>query len=233
MSQVYPDVSGRNATYEGLVLGMGSTSYWTLGETNGTVAEDLAGNDDGTYNNNTLGVSPGPIARVAGGSRAASFNGTSSSVEIGAIDEVSVSNPYTITVWIKSANTATTNQKIVSITQNESNRNVISVDANFLVTNNYSGEFNVQSTAFTDTTLWHHVAIVHDGSLNVSGYLDGASFTGSHTDGSNSSKFGRIGSNRPGDIGWFDGLIAHVAIFPYALTPAQIESLYLCGLSGQ
>jgi len=33
-SLVYPDVSGRNATYEGLVLEMGPVGYWPLQETN-------------------------------------------------------------------------------------------------------------------------------------------------------------------------------------------------------
>jgi hypothetical protein len=93
--------------------------------------------------------------------------------------------------------------------------------------------FDLASIPGFDITEWHQYTGVYDQTdpgAELKLYVDGllravASQTGA-IDASGQPVY--IGyDNNPGDVRWFDGLIDEVAIFDYALTPAQIRGHWM------
>jgi hypothetical protein len=236
-SLVYPDVSGRNATYEGLVLGMGPVGYWPLQETNGTLAEDLgSGNNDGTYTNTPTLGDAGPIARVAGGSRGVGLNGTTQHV-LGPTIDITAYTAMATAIWFKATDTVTT-QVIMDVRWSGTDGYRILLTANKLRCSPDDGDFFDIDVAFTDTTVWHQVVFTQDnnggGGTTERMYLDGveAGTGGGQFDFANANGLVDMGARNDGGLP-FVGQLAHAMLFDYASTPAQIEALYLCGLNGQ
>ena len=94
----------------------------------------------------------------------------------------------------------------------------------------------ISNRSFTDTSEWHHAAVVvtdiGGGSVQADLYVDGVlegSDTGSQIDRSNWDTDLRIG--RPGSgTRFFDGAIDEVGVWTEALTPAQIAGLWRSGV---
>ena len=94
----------------------------------------------------------------------------------------------------------------------------------------------ISSNTFTDTSQWHHASVVvtdiGGGSLQADLYIDGVlegSDTGDQIDRSNWDTDLRIGQGGA-SIRNFDGTIDEVSIWTQALTPAQINELWLSGV---
>ncbi len=210
----------------------GAQHFWRLGETSGTTGYDYTGYQDLTENAGVGHSGPGSGAIAGDNNGSSTFDGSSSGF---AVDPTPLTGPNTFTeeAWFKT--TSTSGGKIVSFgdqpTGNSSNydRHIyMSPDGHvwFGVYNNGSYTVNT-NTAYNDGA-WHHVV----GTMSSSGvvlYVDGKKI-GSNTGTSVAQPYTgywRIG----GDSAWngnpyFQGSIDDVAIYPTALTLAQVQKHY-------
>jgi hypothetical protein len=148
----------------------------------------------------------------------------------GASDYFTTSNAFTsltsfsISAWFKSDDTVTAAQAITSSRINAIGTSQgldIYLGSNTLVARVYNNGATEVTTAFTDTTSWHHVAMTYNGTT-LEMYLDGVSkgtATGVYT---NSAADWLIGKWN-GGANYFNGNIDEVAIFDYALSARQIK----------
>ncbi len=233
---VYPDVSGRQATYEGLVLSMSPVGYWPLQETNGSVAVDLgSGGNDGTYiNAPTLGSQPGPIARVAGVSRAMLTPGGKYAKATGLNDLQTL----TMIAWFL-IDDVDDNRTIVSLSVDGTGNQRCSMLVNGAAADvlGYWDSTNSWLRPGGEPTIgkWHFAAVVavangfngvyFDGDLVISRSLGDVLPVGKVVAyiGMEDETLGEV----------WKGQIAHAAVFSSRLTDAQIKTLYLCGRDGQ
>ena len=243
LSLVYPDVSGRQATYEGLVLSMTPVGYWSLQETNGTVAEDSgSGGNDGTYNNTPMLGAPGPIARVAGGSRSVSFNGTDEYVEINGVTE-DRNGSFTVAAWVKPLNIAANADcpiargagvAFTGWAWRQAGSRIALLVPNAAL-DGWLTTTECQTGVLVDDT-WYHIAFVKNGA-DVLCYQDGIladSFTmASATMGDAGNPLVLGAGYNIGLRDYWQGQEAHVTIINGVPTLEQIKTLYLCGRDGQ
>jgi hypothetical protein len=88
-------------SYQQSLLSLNPIAYWPLTETSGTVAHDLVGNYNGTYNGGYLLAQSGPTNSFLGSpSHSAFFDGNSAYVEIpeGPFD---ISGSLTVVIWVE------------------------------------------------------------------------------------------------------------------------------------
>ena len=201
--------------YESQILADGPSHYWRLGEASGTVAIDSIGGADGTI---TGGVTLSQPGATADGNTAMTFNGTT-----GRIDTPSVTLPTAVTVeaWVQSTPGV---HPIVSVGLGPVV--VFHLDGHVLKLYDQfnSDQYQANPTPLS-TGVWHHVLWVLDGTL-LKFYVDGvfaSSVTFTHS----------VPNVGPLSIAWSAyanlygaGLIDEVAIYPYALTAAQILKHY-------
>ena len=209
--------------YRALVLSHGPAAYYPLDETSGTTAFDLSGNGlDATYNNVLLNNA----GALGSATKAAAFNGTSSYVQLPGT--WGGGSAATLEAWVYIDNTAAT-QAIVAATT-----------ADFLHLQAGSGfcELYLDNTqqnlgSVPDTPgAWHHVVLaVSSGSSKL--YVDGVQTA------SNASAFTSIDVASDVRIGmgqnpgrFFNGRIDEVAIYNFALSPAQISTHYAAQADG-
>lgn len=211
------------------VYGDQPSLYWRLDETSGTTAQDatifgMDGNTDASVNLDQAGIlEPG---------RAYGFGAENAAV----VAQTPVNNPnvFTTEAWIKT----TTDQggKIVGFGNAASglsssyDRHVYMRNDGTLLFGTYSGVENVATTteSYNDGQ-WHHVVASMDGE-GMKLYVDGAlKSTNPQTTGQNYNGFWRIGGDRlwsGASSPWFDGLIDEAAIYPRALSAAEVDEHY-------
>ncbi|MGD2055097.1 MAG: Ig-like domain-containing protein, partial [Gammaproteobacteria bacterium] len=219
-------------------------SYWRLGESGGTSA-----NDDGVTGNTATynGVTIGQTGAISGdGDTSISFDGTDDYVEI-AHDDAYLIDDGTVQLWFK-ADDLLTEQGIFS-----KDSNSFDTGGHFTIRLKTDGSVEVRLQSTTDSYYvsslpgsvtaggWHHVA-VNFGSDGMELFLDGVSVdTNPYTGGLGTSS-GGIGNYEPIAIGantwqtgdqnltgmnqFFGGSIDEVAIIDQALTAEQIQTIY-------
>jgi Concanavalin A-like lectin/glucanases superfamily len=215
--------------YSAAVVADGASHYWRLGEPSGTTAADsIAGgaNAPGTISG---GVTLGQAGPLADGSTAMLFNGTTGKVQTAA--NIALVPPFTLEAWVKGAwaidsgvvsNTAggdgTGDFVMLAVRTGGQGRLYFEYSA--------GGNTSLESAGVFNNNQWHHLVGVCRASVSelfVDSVLDpngaSASLTGS--------------TNKPIAIGTsikyaqaLAGAIAEVAIYPLALTPAQIANHY-------
>jgi hypothetical protein len=163
------------------------------------------------------GVSPGPdAATVAVFTRASAGNGKYLG-GVAPLTFIPTSSAYTIEAWFK---TTTADCSIVNLAGTVN-------DGLWLSSGEWVG--SLMSGAINDGE-WHHLAVTFDGAtLDVTYYLDGATFGGSTDTSGRSFNSVTIGY---GPYGVFDGSIAHVAIYATELSAARIADHYAAGANG-
>lgn len=219
-------------SYASQVVADGASHYWRLGEPSGTTAADsVAGgaNAPGTISG---GVTLGQAGPLADGSTAMVFNGTTGKVQTAV--NLSLLLPLTIEAWIRGtwaadsgvvSNTAggdgTGDFLMLGVVGPGQGRPYLEYSA--------GGARNVPATVVLNNNQWHYVVGIFSDSgtpgnaLYVDGVADGAS-----------GGLSAVGStNKPLAIGssvkyaqFFPGAIAEVAVYPFALSPAQIATHY-------
>lgn len=200
-------------------------ALWRLGETSGTIAVDEMGLYDGTYvGSPTLGVS-GAVA----GNTAVSFS--SATQRMTKTTESSLRPAQcTVELWARPTSTQGTGICFISRAGGlvSSGLTIFKMNgaAQFWAASN-SSTWAVQKSVALTLNAWQHLAITYDG-VNVRAYKNGveigspvalASLHWETTGGI------RIGSD---DVNMylFDGSIDEVAIYNYALSPAQVLRHY-------
>ena len=215
-------------TYQQALLSLNPIAYWPLTETNGTVAHDLVGDYNGTYNGGCTLAQSGPTNSFFGSpSRSALFDGTSGYVDI-------PEGPFNITGGI----TTVTWVKLLAL---PSFAGLFGHgDASWRMSINGSGEPGASDGNASDATSptgildgnWHMVAYTYTGipgSDNGLLYVDGVLVANQNVTtvpaGNNLDVW--IGGSPDYATGrLLTANIAHAAIFTQALSAAQVEDLY-------
>jgi hypothetical protein len=208
--------------YSAQVLADGASHYWRLGEPSGTVAADsIAGgaNAPGTISG---GVTLGAAGPLADGSTAMTFDGATGQI----VTALPVTTPLLVTIeaWFRTTNLARESifSNIIGGSADSPVR--LSTANGFLSVEGY-GVVISDGVAVVNDNLWHHGVVTLTGTtaaLYVDGTLDkslAATRTGA------GAHPGVVGSSA-WDPRVFSGTLAEVAVYPLALTPAQIAAHY-------
>ena len=214
-------------TYQQSLLSLNPIAYWPLNETNGTIAHDLIGNNNGAYIGGFTLAQAGPTNAIFGSpSQSALFNGTSGYVDIPE-GPFNVTGAVSVVAWV----------------------DVLTVpgfaglfghgDASWRMSINSSGEPGASDGSATDATApssivdgnWHMVAYTYTGvpgNNNGLLYVDGALVSGNNVTAAPAGDGLDVwigGSPDYGTARLLNAKIAHAAIFTQALTATQVQDL--------
>jgi hypothetical protein len=222
--------------YASAVLAHSPRAYWRLGEVAGTTAADEAGASPGAYSGGvSLGV-PGALPRDA--NTAARFDGVNDLVSMGdpasgALDFGA--GDFTVEAWVKT--TVNGERGVVGkrgasgpywqVTVTDDSGHVGHVRAN--VSDGAVSRQVYGPAIRVDDGAWHHVAVAFDRDAGTTVYVDGASlFTPGAATG-DVSNAGAFGVGKFSSYSHFQGDIDEVAVYPSALSAAQIRAHYDAG----
>jgi hypothetical protein len=158
--------------------------------------------------------------------QAFSLDGTGDYVDCGSAYVDAGATALSISMWFK-ADTTAGNKGLFAIGAFGGTADIVSIYINNSVLTAYSGT-GTASVAFTDTSSWHHVALVY-ASSTVTLYLDGVAVkTGVFPSSINfTGKTTVIGSHYILGSYDFDGLIDDVRLYSRDLSADEIQALYL------
>ncbi len=187
-------------------------------ETNGSNQEVTYDFDGTKYF--TFGIAHEVIA-----SRRMEFDGNDDHIQVG--DRLDLTSAFTISAWVRTtgSNNDLSNKSIVSKDGSTNGYELVLTDANRVRFRNGNGE-NIRSSGRLDTNVWHHVAIIHDGttaSIYIDGVLDIAANIALPTDNSNTFT---IGANYRSDTDIqkeFAGDLDEIRIWDAALTADELR----------
>ena len=208
----------------------GLVGWWRFDELAGTVAADSIGGHDGTLTGGaswTQGHHGGAI----------SFDGVDDSVEIGtSVVYATQAAAFSFSAWIDLTDYFNDTPDVMQIQSDTvSPFNVLlSADPNYLGISAGSGDSSwvaIKTSVQPTTTIWHHVAVVFDGSDPTlvgaySIYLDAVGQPVAAAGGYGSTtQASRIGAGRDVNNRWH-GLVEDVRIYARALSPADVAQAY-------
>jgi hypothetical protein len=204
------------------ILADGASNYWRLGEISGTVAVDKIGGANGTISGGVTLAQPGALAD---GDKAMAFDGATGNK----IKTTSVTIPAASTVEIFLNLTNTSSQRTYLAMRPEINLQLawLLSSGNTGVIQVYTGTFVTSTKTITVGDGWHHVVIVFLGSttlIYVDGVLDSTTAQ-THSLGTAPLRIGYDEADIASPIAWA-GTLDEVAIYPVALTAAQIANHY-------
>ena len=200
-------------SYKSLIYRDKPSYYWSLDEVSGLIAVDQIGGANGTISG---GVTLNQSGAVGKGML---FNGTTGQI----VTTANLPVVLTIEAWIKT--TAAVNQAILS---NYHVANGIWVGLDNLGRAQSFGANGRAGVKSINDGQWHHVVFLYKES-RVEIYIDGlVDVNGLETRSVSSSGplIGKDSSSLMGAPVYWNGTIDEIAIYPYALTPQQIQSHY-------
>ena len=213
------------AQYDVFIAELGPAAWWKLNDPLGAmVAYDSSGNGyTGTVNGEVVFGQPGPIVG-APQDTAALFDGTSGYLTTAYKPDGVVS----LIVWFR-----TTNTGLAVIADS----GAVTVSGGLYLLLNGNGANQVQCAVYSSTSqvnildpsicdgAWHLAAMTYDGAT-LRSYYDGSPGPMAAYSVAIASPVGTVlgSSAYPND--YFSGSIAEVAIFPYALSAAQVAKAY-------
>ena len=204
--------------------------YWRLDDTSGPTAADASGNNaTGVYSGGVTYQVPSPVTGSNG--TAVTFDGSSGT--IGSSQQYSDPTVYSEEAWF---NTTTTHGgKIIGFGNQQSgnsssyDRHVYMLDNGQLVFGTWTGQENIaQTTNSYNDGQWHYM-VATQGPDGMKLYVDGQlQATNPQTQAQSYTGYWRVGgdSDWGGDSPYFAGTIDEVAVYPYELTQAQVQTHY-------
>lgn len=221
------------STYRSAVLADAPTHYWRLGEAGGNVGLNWAGNRDLTL---AGGATRGTVGALSGDADpATTFPGSATTPASTTGTAESGPQTFTVEAWVRT--TTTRGGKIIGF-GNRNNAASTTYDRHLYMTNGGQIVFGVSpgtvrtvaSTAAFNNGQWHHVV----GTLSGAGlrlYVDGQ-LVGERADTTSAQAYtgywrvagdtvGTTWPNRPTSAA-LAGAVDEVAVYPSALSPAQI-----------
>lgn len=224
-------------TYLGAVLADNPVSLWRLGESAGPGALDSWGLNNGTYSGTPGYGTPGLITGDA--NTAVTFSGDDMAEAPFSSDLNNPAGPFSVEFW--TVKTTVTGSQVAYGSQDRS-----STRKGFYIGYNFGGFGNrwvcfmgntipAENVGFASTTVIqpgvrYHVVVTYDGTtarMYVNGLLEGTMArpfgVGTGFYEPNTTVSARIGS-RADLAGSYDGVIDDVAVYNYALTPAQVQN---------
>lgn len=234
--RVYVDgqpVLDRWMTLNQAILGDQPTGFWRLNDAAGSTSasNEISGGSAGSNSGATFGASgPGAVDT----SSSAAFNGSSSEVSLPNSSVPDGSGAFTIESWVKLASTVgnSTNMIVTKDTANGPTNNPYELryqngHFQFLEADG-TNFYTATSTISPSLGAWHQVVATKTATGIVTLYVDG------HLDSTNgtfptsvptNSLSALIGGRNDG-TGFFNGSIANVALYPYALSDLQVGNHY-------
>jgi len=235
------------ASYTSTVLNDNPSFFWPLNDTGSTATDASPNGFNGTYTGGTTQGATGPLT----GSSATSFDGHTGNV----YSNTAVNGPQTFSVegWFKTS--ANTGGKLIGFAGSQTGLSS-SYDRHIYMMNDGQLVFgvwnNATETVETPNTYndgqWHYLVATYDGT-NLALYVDGE-LTGTSTSSSaqvytgywrvggdnlNGWNLDPWGSNSQGTTQpasyYFNGTIADVAVYPSALSAAQVLAHFAAGLA--
>jgi hypothetical protein len=208
-------------TYLERILRDGVSNYWRLNETTGTTAVDRIGGANGTIAGGVTLSQPGALSD---GDKAMTFNGTTGWIVTSG--NVTVPAICTLEMWAKSATSIPLQARLLDNGGGSGGTFTLAVNVGRLafVSSNFS-----TSVRHVDDGQWHHLVCVLSGGT-VSFYIDGT-FDVSRTETravSNTTPLGIASAPAFGEL--FPGSLDEIAIYPRALSAAEIAAHYAARL---
>ena len=205
------------SAYSDKVLADGAVAYWRLNETSGTTAVDLKGGNNGTISGGVTLNQPGALVD---GDKAMTFDGNTGKITGGTF---TISAAFSVEAWMKT--TLTTPASRVSCWSNLASTDTVycGIDSGKPYMYRFGGT-NFFGVATVANGAWRHLVYTHDGTtarMYVDGVLD-STFVESHA--AASGPLG-IGFDQL-SVSYWSGGLDDVAIYPTALTAAQIKAHY-------
>ena len=246
-----PTVTGSSQVYASSVLGDQPAGYWRLGDTNTTDAVNQVNGGTAVYSSVTQGVTGGPFSDTT----VDSFNGTSSYIQLPEAP-MTASGDQSVSLWFK---TSTANEVLYSYQNAALSAGSTSGDyvpALYIGSDGkLKGEFwtgtaaPISTSSAVDDGKWHEVVLSAAGTTQ-SMYLDGAlvgTLSGNVDVLNLPNDYAGAGyisglwpdNSHSGDTAtplYFKGDLAEVAVYPAALTAAEVtdqwqSSKYSSGLT--
>ncbi|MEU2250486.1 LamG domain-containing protein [Streptomyces sp. NPDC019224] len=234
-------VTAEAESYPARVLSDGATLYWRYDEGTSTFAADTGAGLDNGFLRNSPSYRQTPAA-VSGPSTAIGFNGTTQY----AYSNRSRSDTakYSVETWIRT--TTTRGGKIIGFGSNtlelsgKYDKHVYMLNNGRLTfgTSNGGGQ-TVSTTGAYNDGAWHHV-VATQGSGGMALYVDGQlrASNSRYTKNASYTGYWRVGGdnlatwpNRP-TSNFFAGQIDETAVYPAALTAAQVSAHYALRTGG-
>jgi hypothetical protein len=211
-------------------------SWWKFDETSGTTAYDSAGT-----NNGTVYGAAWTTGKIGG---ALSFDGINDYVNLGDLDVIVGSNPFTIAGWVNPNLISGSNREILAkASGTNSNQNQVSI--RLTSAGKFQGGFSNGSVTGNTITgastiplsTWSFLVFSWDGTTNPAGmklYVNGAldatrQSTCSSIQNLNYPAFIGAYSNAGSPLNYFSGLIDDVRIYNRVLSASEILQLYQDG----
>ena len=238
-------VSASTVTYPEVVIADSPVAYWRLDETNGTVAHDYLGGNNGVYTNAQLGVAgynaldPDTAAGFGGVSAQNSYVGNLAGIDFATAGMAT----FSVEAWVN-GNTQVNGAGIIAKGTGGGGEQFnldtgSGTDSFRFFIRDDGGNTHLANGNVAPNGAWHHLVGVCDEANNlVALYVDGAlnaSTTG--TGGALSTTIPMsIGSRRSGQSTPYDlnfvGTIDEAAVYNYALSLAQVQLHYQVGTNG-
>ena len=232
-------------TYNQTVLADNPSFLWTLGETSGTTAADSSPNGfSGIYESGYTQGQAGPI--TGDPQTATGFDGQSGLVS--AASSVTGPQTYSVEAWFKT--TSNTGGKLIGFGDNQTgmsgnyDRHIYMMNDGQLVFGNWTGQTEtIETPQVYNDGQWHYLVATLGPSgmaLYVDGQLTGTNPTtsaqtysgywrvgGDNLNGWNLDPWGgnSQGTTEPYSF-YFAGTIGDVAVYPFALSAAQVATHY-------
>jgi Concanavalin A-like lectin/glucanases superfamily/Domain of unknown function (DUF1929)/Glyoxal oxidase N-terminus/Galactose oxidase, central domain/Kelch motif len=211
--------SGGSASYYETVLADLPAGYWRLGETTGG-AVDETGGPAGTYNGGLVRGVPGAL--LGDSNPAARFDGVDDYVSVPDHASLDVGDSFTYELWVRRGVARGVSQRIIHKGGGAAALGFGTNNKLVLVPGGSGASAIASSSIAINDSNWHHVVATKSGaSAHI--YLDGVDVTapGTNTTTTSNATALNIGRATTG-TGYFDGDIDELAIYPVALTQAQV-----------
>ena len=218
--------------YQQIVVADSPVAYWRLGESGGSLAADVLGAHDGSYQGGTSLGQTGLL--VDDPDSAAGFDGSDDFVDVGTLPIAGSS--FTLESWIAASTSPPKTQTVIGTHGgNQAGRSVnLRVHDDGRLGLNFGNNELTSPTgtvSFGDT---HHVVATYDSATDTTSlYVDGAVVAsgdqGPFTYAGNEFYVGRYKDhNKKGE--YFDGILDDVAVYDHTLSSTDVAAHFEAGM---
>jgi Concanavalin A-like lectin/glucanases superfamily/Fibronectin type III domain len=225
--------TGTASTYDSTTQGDGPSVFYRMADTDAQALTDSSGNGaTGAYTTNATLAEPGPLASDP--ATAINDAGCCNFAASGNPTLPLYSQPRTLEGWIKT--TAGGTQYVAGYGTNSTDEGFdLLVQPNAVIASGYSDDLSFATPAAINDGSWHFVVVTTTGSA-ATVYLDGVSLGTQNfpatLDTLAASQGLVAGMGAEDCCGYFTGGLADLAVFPSALTAAQVTAQFAAsGLS--
>lgn len=208
--------------YADEVLADSPNAYWKMNEASGLIADTTAnGNSATTQDGTPTYQAVGPITS---GSPNYAITFASASSQDFTVDDsatLDVGDVFTLEGWGKRASSGVNHFFFAR----DTNGYAMTFESDKLTTSKVNVSIIVQSTITITDTLWHHCVVTKNGAT-VKLYIDGVDVTGTVTNATIVDNANPLLIASSGAANFFNGGLAHLAIYPTALSAARVLAHY-------